>query len=119
MRPICTISGWMILLAAGSLWADDEPKGPSGQPPVLVLARAVADDKDGVTLRIRMPIMTAATVAETVNVPVQVETIVDGRKVVETRLVPQVRNRMVWRCSGWGESKVKVDGEVVFVHDLK
>jgi hypothetical protein len=118
MRAMCKLSIGMVLLAGGGLVAADEPKGPSGVAPSVALARAVAGDKEGVSLRIRVPNSMVVPVMVTVKVPVQVQKVVDGKTVVETREVERREMRTEQRFGGWREINVKVDGEEVFVHDL-
>jgi hypothetical protein len=66
-----------------------------------------------------MPNMAHQTVTEKVTVYVPVQKVVDGKTVIEN--VPQERTvmRAVQRAVGWRTLSVPVDGESVFVYDLK
>jgi hypothetical protein len=108
----------MLLTAVAAVCAD-EPKPPEGSQPTTVLAKAMPGDKEGVMLQIRTPQMVAQMVTETVKVTVPVERIADGKRVTE--YVQQERRVQVTklRPMGWRTVRVPVDGEAVFVHDLK
>jgi hypothetical protein len=118
MQPYRVLGGLMLLVTVAAVCAD-EPKPPEGSSPTVVLARALSGDKDGVTLQIRTPQMVTQMVTETVKVSVPVERIADGKRVTE--YVTQERRVAVpkVRASGWRNVRVPVDGEAVFVHDLK
>jgi hypothetical protein len=68
-------------LAAGQAWADDP--APRSAPPEFVYLSAV--DKDKGTIRVR------EAVSVPVQVPVTMETVVNGQKVVVTRTVTRLR----------------------------
>jgi hypothetical protein len=86
------------------------------------MARAIADDKVGVALRIRLPttVTTPVTYAVTAKVARQVKKVVDGRTVVDTKYhdVNKMETRLLSRFGGWREINVGVDGFEVVVLDL-
>jgi hypothetical protein len=119
MRHGRILGSLILILSVAGVWAADEPKPPEGQPPTVVLARALPGDKEGVTLQIRTPNIVTQAVLESVKVPYTVEVIVDGKVRTETRERAVQRTRTVQRAMGWRTVRVPVDGEAVFVTDLK